>query len=449
MEDIIAETQQEIPCRGRQISFLASILGEDDSPLPSSLFLYGHSGTGKTLVTITLLKKLGIVTSHVNCVEFYTSRVMYETILNQLSGTVPSSNNNYTSYASCDNLGDFTRHIREIAKERGDPRMAIVLERSERLRDCDANILPVLCRLQELTQDVNIVVILCSTLPVDKFRASTGFMEPIAFHFPQYTKDELVRILVTRRVTDYSEEFYTNYVNLVLSVFYHATKSLPELKHLVQLNFKVYCEPIEKGEATDTDIKKLWRNIEPHLKKAMSSVYLREVSSSQFERMQSLVSESTTSGDLPQLQPQMKLTGTTKIELPFYSKFLLISAYLASYNPARTDRRFFMKHHGKQRKTQAMIKAKERSSNQLVGPKPFPLERLMAIFYSIIEDKVSPTANVFSQISTLVTLRLVTQIGGEDQLDAPKYKCAVPLDFIRGIARTVGFDIVRYLYDYA
>lgn len=63
-----------------------------------------------------------------------------------------------------------------------------MLERSERLRDCDANILPVLCRLQELTQDVNIVVILCSTLPVDKFRASTGFMEPIAFHFPQYTK---------------------------------------------------------------------------------------------------------------------------------------------------------------------------------------------------------------------------------------------------------------------
>lgn len=45
-----------------------------------------------------------------------------------------------------------------------------------------------------------------------------------------------------------------------------------------------------------------------------------------------------------------------QMELPFYSKFLLIAAYLASYNPARTDRRFFMKHHGKQRKTKAMIK---------------------------------------------------------------------------------------------
>jgi hypothetical protein len=31
------------------------------------------------------------------------------------------------------------------------------------------------------------------------------------------------------------------------------------------------------------------------------------------------------------------------MELPYYSKFILIAAYLASYNPARTDKRFFLK----------------------------------------------------------------------------------------------------------
>ena len=31
------------------------------------------------------------------------------------------------------------------------------------------------------------------------------------------------------------------------------------------------------------------------------------------------------------------------MELPYYSKFLLIAAYLASYNPAKVDRRFFAK----------------------------------------------------------------------------------------------------------
>ncbi|EDS29039.1 origin recognition complex subunit [Culex quinquefasciatus] len=36
------------------------------------------------------------------------------------------------------------------------------------------------------------------------------------------------------------------------------------------------------------------------------------------------------------------------LELPFYAKFLLIAAYLASHNPAKEDKRLFMKYHGKQ-----------------------------------------------------------------------------------------------------
>ncbi|KAG9345849.1 hypothetical protein JZ751_009005 [Albula glossodonta] len=53
-----------------------------------------------------------------------------------------------------------------------------------------------------------------------------------------------------------------------------------------------------------------------------------------------------------------------------------------------------------------------------------------------------------SAISSLVTLQLLSQVSHDDQLDAPKYKCTVSLDFIRAISRTVGFDIVRYLYDF-
>lgn len=41
--------------------------------------------------------------------------------------------------------------------------------------------------------------------------------------------------------------------------------------------------------------------------------------------------------------PPSGLSAHTHVELPYYSKFLLIAAYLASYNPARTDKRFFLK----------------------------------------------------------------------------------------------------------
>lgn len=37
------------------------------------------------------------------------------------------------------------------------------------------------------------------------------------------------------------------------------------------------------------------------------------------------------------------LSAHAHVELPYYSKFLLIAAYLASYNPVRTDKRFFLK----------------------------------------------------------------------------------------------------------
>lgn len=43
------------------------------------------------------------------------------------------------------------------------------------------------------------------------------------------------------------------------------------------------------------------------------------------------------------LSPPVGLSAHAHIELPYYSKFLLIAAYLASFNPARTDRRFFLK----------------------------------------------------------------------------------------------------------
>ena len=53
-----------------------------------------------------------------------------------------------------------------------------------------------------------------------------------------------------------------------------------------RLNFPKYCEPITNKEANYSDVKKLWRNIEPHLRKAMSTVFLHEVSSSQWEQIQ-------------------------------------------------------------------------------------------------------------------------------------------------------------------
>ncbi|XP_076184380.1 origin recognition complex subunit 5 isoform X3 [Aptenodytes patagonicus] len=401
-----------VPCRESQVSMLLSIFGERQQFSFPSIFIYGHTSSGKTYVMQTLLNTLQLPHVFVNCVEYFTSRLLLEEILIQLQSY--SSETEQTSHVPCDTFNDFVRLFKQAVASR-------------ELEDQTLYI-----------TDRNVTVVLLSEIVWELFRPSTGCFEPFTLYFPDYSIGHLQKILSQNHPPEYSADFYAAYINILLGVFYMVCRDLKELQHLAALNFSKYCEPVVRGEANERDTRKLWKNIEPHLKKAMQTVYLREISSSQWERLQ------RDDGEPGQLKG---LSAHTHMELPYYSKFLLIAAYLASYNPVRTDKRFFLKHHGKIRKTNFM-KKHEKTSNHLLGPKPFPLDRLLAILYSIVDIRVAPTANIFSQITSLVTLQLLSMVGHNDQLDGPRYKCTVSLDFIRAIARTVNFDIIKYLYDF-
>ncbi|KAL7882900.1 hypothetical protein SRHO_G00005580 [Serrasalmus rhombeus] len=425
--------REKLPCREVQAGTLLAIMGEPEQYCYPSIFIYGHRATGKSHVILTLLKELELPHAAVSCVECVSAGLLFEQTLLALFGADSAA-----LLPRLPSLSDFVRVYRQIcAQQPAKQTRYIVLERAELLRDMEANLLPGLLRLQELVDD-NVAVILLSEIVWDKFRPNIGCFEPLLLHFPDYTKAELLQILSLDSNPSYTPELYSSYINILLGVFYSVCRDLRELRHLAALNFSKFCEPLEKGEAKEGNTHKLWRNIEPHLKRAMQTVYLREVSSVQWGQQQMDEKEATALRGLSAL---------AHVELPYYSKFLLIAAYLASYNPARTDRRFFLKHHGKMKKT-SFLKKHEKTSNHLLGPKPFPLDRLLAIFYSVVDSRVAPTASVFSQISSLVTLQLLTQVGHDDQLDTPKYKCAVSLDFILAISRTVNFDIVMYLYDF-
>ncbi|XP_040451910.1 origin recognition complex subunit 5 isoform X2 [Falco naumanni] len=417
-----------VPCRESQVSLLLSIFGERQQFSLPSIFIYGHTSSGKTYVMQTLLNTLQLPHVFVNCVEYFSSRLLLEEILIQLQSC---SKIEQTSHVPCDSLNDFVRLFKQVvaSQELQDQTLYIVLDRAEQLREMEANILPAFLRLQELT-DRNVTVVLLSEIVWELFRPSIGCFEPFTLYFPDYSIGHLQKILSQNHPPEYSADFYAAYINILLGVFYMVCRDLKELQHLAVLNFSKYCEPVVRGEANERDTRKLWKNIEPHLKKAMQTVYLREISSSQWESFQ------RGSGEPGQLKG---LSAHTHVELPYYSKFLLIAAYLASYNPVRTDKRFFLKHHGKIRKTNFM-KKQEKTSNHLLGPKPFPLDRLLAILYSIVDNRVPPTANIFSQITSLVTLQLLSMVGHNDQLDGPQYKCTVSLDFIRAVARSIKRD---------
>lgn len=60
-------------------------------------------------------------------------------------------------------------------------------------------------------------------------------------------------------------------------------------------------------------------------------------------------------------------------ELPYYSKYLLLAAYFASYNPATTDRRFFTKKSAGRmsKRTKHSIKAAKNLDKKFLGKKFF------------------------------------------------------------------------------
>lgn len=89
------------------------------------------------------------------------------------------------------------------------------------------------------------------------------------------------------------------------------------------------------------------------------------------------------------------------LDLPYYAKYFLIAAYIASFNSPKYDRKLFVKASNKRKKVNHIPKKSENSTSELVGPKIFSLDRLLAIFYAIIEENTNMTANLLAQVIIL------------------------------------------------
>jgi len=415
--------------RQKQVNNILNAIGEREDFTCKSLFIYGNTACGKTFVVKNILETLQLAHSYINCIECFTTKLLFENILRSIT---PSENRK-----PCSTMMDFIRLIKQSEIiENNNETFYIVLDKADRIRQMDAHLLPAFLRLSELTS-LNICVIFITDIIFEKFMTTTGVLNPLKIHFGDYIKDDLQFLMLADTPEEYSRDFYNEYCGIIISVFYMVCRDLNELRHLAIINFSKFVEPIQSGEITTTDMRKLWTKIVPHLKKALQTVYLREVSSEQWEK------EEQRSLDADQIKAQ--------VELPYYSKYLLLASYYASYNPATTDRRFFAKKSfGRMSKRMKhSTKSAKDIDKKFLGPKPFTFDRLMAIFYSIVEGGVSSSANILSQLSSLVTLNLLVRMSADDQIDSPKYKCIVPLDIMIAIGNQVDMDVHQYLHDYA
>lgn len=459
MAKVLEELYELYPCRSKQLEELFNLYNDKNIPFPHCVYISGGPSTGKTSITSTLLQKLNVNYVYVNLFECYTSKILFETLLNKISITVNNPNIEI-SYTKCDNMMDFLCNLHLYSDHIDLNRLVIILDKAEQLRKMDFNLLPAFLRFPELSS-YGISFILISEIAFQKYYTKLNILEPFKIYFTQYNKDQLLEIMscdyrdarnsVMEKINledcNLNEEFYRSYLNVFLSVFYRACRDLSELKYMAKLNFIKYCEPLINNEKSTNDSIGLWRNVAPILKSSLEVLYLR-ISSIEDDKRENDHS------NVLNMEKQFifsKEKLAQSLELPFYAKYLLIAAYLASYNPAKEDKRLFMKYHGKKRKTMKDVKAKSKTTEELntqLGPKAFTFDRLLAIFYAILDEKVNLNNNLLVQVSSLVELQLLTSLSDNYNLDGQKYKCNVDFDFIQIISKMVCFNIRKYLVDF-
>ncbi|OBZ83491.1 Origin recognition complex subunit 5 [Choanephora cucurbitarum] len=445
--------RERFPGREKQIDQLESITfgSELSNYTPQSIFVYGPPSTGKTTLVRQFFGPHGV---YVNCIECFTPRLIFEHAHDTLVRHQPSQNNQYTSSRKIENAQQFVKALREgISPDRGT--VYLILDHAERIRDMPGNLLPVLLRMGELTEK-NLCLVMISNIVFEKFRIKGGAVDPYLVRFAEYTREDTIRILQMdyTPTDDLDLDFYTGFLEVIYAMFQINCKDLNELRYFASLLYPIYIRPIQEGRLDKKEKAKLLYEAKPYFSSATEKLYLREISSAEWTR--DMLKDNDDDEDNHKIDRDEQKIGKAEVELPFYAKFLLIAAYLASYNPPRFDVRYFAKSAEERKKKKGggtrkgrVDKLGGKMRQQLLGPKAFPVERMLAIFYSILEDSLEDTIDIQLQITSLTTLRLLVRATNMDRLDGAKYKCNVNFDFIRSIAKSVRFEIEHYLYDFS
>ncbi|EIW55782.1 uncharacterized protein TRAVEDRAFT_130191 [Trametes versicolor FP-101664 SS1] len=173
-------------------------------------------------------------------------------------------------------------------------------------------------------------------------------------------------------------------------------------------------------------------------------------------------------------------TGAGLEALPRMAKFILVAAFLASTNPARSDLRMFgrgldERTRRRRRKVGTPRKPKPGTTGtavkipqRLLGPTTFPLDRLIAMLGVLLEENdadVRPAAPQYTlpgeytemeisrvalqaNIMELASMRLLVRTSPQDRLDGtPTFKCGIGFELAAKLARDLGIVLNDLMYD--
>ncbi|KAG9155867.1 hypothetical protein Leryth_004128 [Lithospermum erythrorhizon] len=475
-----------LPARRGQIVELIRLIGPLDCPM-NPLFVYGGPSTGKTSTILNVFRYLNRPFVYSSLVSCYNPRILFENVLNQVLLHRKNKGNRYSSAKRCDKPSDFVNLLRDAlpgiletlkgnsakscSKKSGvrpyGKMVYIIIDNLELARawDNSSNILPFLFKLNDLLKMPEVGIILISRASPDIYYSDTGYVEPVPVFFPDYTEDDLRLIFMKDKE---NPKLYSSFLDVVLKPYSRITRRIDELSTAFLPLFTKYCEPLGHSDVVlSEDMKrKLFSHLQPHIAPALNKTFT----------MPSQLQEASANKESGQRKGSAKKFGVneTSYEMDFHmstsAKYLLISAFLASRNPATLDASLFDSTGGlnnQKRKRKSSEKAKENKEMAeqevlMKGPGSFPLERLLAIFQCITsvtdylpddeEEKDGGhignglMTDVLLQLSSLCNANFISKGTSCPLEGSTRYRSTIPEELALKVARSLKFPLSRYIY---
>lgn len=481
-ELILSSIISRFPCRDEQIRSLATLLSIRGAP-NRNIVLYGLEATGKSIITKALLESLSTNRLYdgtpingdeepedilryavVKSAECITGRHLLE----QTVGAVAKALEWKGKVGRCDSLPQLLVELEKFlgrwasdANGNGKQRLVLVFDGIDRQRDAPPTLLPALARLGEVIPIITTIFIVTSPSPNFLHVSGVPYI-----HFQPYTKPELLQILSNvdpkpplPTGPKETKEVWTRFNSVVWdSLSKHSGRDIVSLTSTCHKLWPKFIRPVLDGTHYGSQFSKLL-------------LATRSLFQNENVLIPGIVSESSVHTSTAEKKTDKGVT----TQLPYYSRLLLVAAYLASFNPPRTDQLFFMKAAAAKRRKKgggtALTKGRpgvtkhRKISRKLLGAQAFLLERMLAIFHAILEDAdgrgkykktregrdVAGAADIQMAIATLVSLRLLVKMGAANSADTleggSKYRVAVGWEVIMGVARSVGVEAEDYLAD--
>ncbi|EFO27437.1 origin recognition complex subunit 5 [Loa loa] len=297
--------------------------------------------------------------------------------------------------------------------------MVVILNNAEMLLNFPPSFLQALFSIPK-KYGGTIKLVSVARLPWTRFEITEHISSPVQFAFEALSKGEVQEALSTRL------NFDNNFVRCMLDMVYSVCRDLNQLSYI-----------IEKLWDTGTNDENWANSAASNKLKTCYAVRGQNSTDDLFYR----------SERRPEEDGQSFCLSTS-------AKYLLIAAYCASYNPPSSDRRFFTKNHGKQRRRAPATKGLRNNleSAHETGPKPFPIQRLLFIYLAMLEKhdmRNHCAADIHAQVAELCAMGFLNRVSADGNLDTPKYRCIATFEFSEQLAKTVGIEIRDFLIDFS